>query len=291
MGKTAIYVQLLAVCSYILSGCSEDIELKLSSSQPRLVVDGHLCDMVTPYNYVRLTISADYFSNEKSPAVSGARVVVSDGEQDYKFEESKESGYYIAPAGFVCQQGKKYELSINGVDADDDGQDESYSAESIMPPTYEIDSINCTYDKYLKRYKVGLYAREDTTMANFYMFGIAYNDSLLANTYTKLSKTKDEWFSSDYCWGATIYMFDREDIGDDKMKDGDKANIKLYAMSISEEFYKYVDAIDDISTGASPMFSSTPANASGNISGGALGFFTTFAVVSVECEMMVKKEK
>lgn len=265
------------ILSLLLISCSEDIDLTLSSTSRFLVVDGHICDKVSPYNYVRLTFSSEYFNNLSSPAVRGAKVVISDGENDIVFVED-EPGFYMAPPQFAGLHGKVYHLSISDVDVDSDGTPESYSAEATMPPTYDIDSVVCSYDKFVQAYKLGLYAREDVETRNFYMFGMSYKDSLITDSYTRFAYTDDRWFASDYCWGATIFMFNDESIKGGKVVEGD--TITMHALSINEDFYKYVNAVDDIDSGSNPMHSSTPANAIGNISNGALGFFTAFAWVS-----------
>ena len=53
-----------------------------------------------PHEHVRLTKSTDYFSNHPSPMVSGAKVVVSDGTNEYVFAENDSLGYYKAPMLF-----------------------------------------------------------------------------------------------------------------------------------------------------------------------------------------------
>lgn len=144
-----------------------------------------------------------YFLNTESPAVSGASVVINDGIRDIVFEENQ-PGYYMAPANFVGEHGKTYNLRISNVDANGDGVQETYTSKSVMPPTYEIDSVKCVYDDFMQIYKIGLYAREDTSFDNFYMFGYSYNDSLVCDSYLDYAITEDTYFGNDYCWGATI---------------------------------------------------------------------------------------
>lgn len=274
------YIALLISSLFIFSSCTEDIDISLSSTKPFFVVDGHICDEVSPYNFVRLTMSSDYFLNTESPAVSGASVVINDGEKDIIFEE-EEPGYYMAPAFFAGEHGKTYSLTISNVDADGDGISEIYTSKSIMPPTYEIDSVKCVYDDFLGIYKIGLFAREDTSFDNYYMFGYSYNDSLVCDSYLDYAITDDSYFGSDYCWGATISTLTEDFLRSGVINEGD--TVTVHSISINEDLYKYIAAIDDIHSGSNPMFSSTPANAVGNISNGALGFFTAMAVVHTKC--------
>ena len=277
--KIDIIVVLIAV---VMAGCSEDIELTLSSTAPRLVIDGHITDSETPYNYVSISMSTDYFSNCESPAVSGARVVVSDGASSYLFEESETAGRYVAPKGFYGQHGMTYTLRVSGLDVDGDGETETYTASEPMPPTYDIDSVQCYKNSFSDFYQLCLFAHEDTDTRNFYMFGYSYNDSLITDTFTKFASTDDSYFTSDYCWGATIaYISDGDLRGGKKVKAGD--TVTMHAMSVNEGFYDYVSDISDIASG-STAYSSAPANAVGNINNGeVLGYFAVFATVSVEC--------
>jgi hypothetical protein len=47
--------------------------------------------------------------------------------------------------------------------------------------------------------------------------------------------------------------------------------------SIDEVFYKYVIALQGETRTSIPLFSGPPANLPGNISNGALGYFTAFS--------------
>lgn len=287
MTKTEIIVKIAAAIVSIagaMAGCTEDINLSLGHDATKLVVNGHLCDKKSDFNFVQLSLSTDYFSNCDAPSVSGARVTVDDGTETYTFGESTDKpGYYMAPEGFICQQGESYTLNITDVDTDNDGENETYTATQQMPPTYTIDSVQCYKNKYLDMYQIALFAPEDVTTKNYYMFGFTYKDSLVTDTFLKFDSCDDELFANEYCWGATIYTFNQDIIKSGKIAKGD--DITVHILSINEEFYKYDLAVDDIFEGSTPMFSSAPANAVGNISNGALGFFTVFAVVEAKCKI------
>ena len=266
-----------------LTSCTEDMDLNLKSAKQRLVVDGHLYDVVTPENYVRLTMSAEYFSNKEPEPVSMARVSVSDGVKETVFEEDTErKGYYIAPEGFRALNDCIYTLTITDVDADADGVSDLFTAQSYMPKAAKADSISCYYDRIQELYGIRFYSYEDTSEANYYMFGFSLCDSLVTDTYMELAVQSDDWFTTDYCWGATVYMFN-EDYVNRPIHNGDK--LTMHAYSINKEFYDYFLAMQDIYSGGNPMFSSAPANAQGNISGGALGIFTTMVSVDLSCQI------
>ena len=276
--KNIIFASLAAL---MVASCAEDIDLNLSSEKPRLVVDGHLADIESPYNFIRLTLSAPYFSNKEPEAVSDARVSVHDGTKEMIFEEDAEhKGYYRAPQGFRAINGATYKLKITDIDPDGDGIDDIFTAESYAPENAKMDSIVCEYDKVLELYNVRFYSYEDTSIANYYIYGISYCDSLVSDSYLKVGYTDDEMFESDYCWGATLCQFTDDDIIG-KVHNGDK--VTLHVASITKEFYEFFKGMYDIAYGSNPMFSSAPANAPGNISGGALGFFCVMATGDLSC--------
>lgn len=274
------YILLLISSIILISSCSEEIDLKLSSTDPIFVVDGHICDEVSPYNFVRLTMSSNYFNNTEATAVSGASVIINDGETDIIFEESK-PGYYIAPFNFAGEHGKTYYLTISNIDTDGDGKMDVYTSQSVMPPTYTVDSVTCVYESLMDLYRLCLYAKEDTETENFYMFGYSYNDSLVCDSYMDYAITDDSYFENDYCWGATISTIQEDFLQSGVINAGD--TVDMHICSITKEFYKYIAAMSDIVEGSDPMFSSTPANAVGNIDNGALGFFTAMAVIHSTC--------
>lgn len=276
------HIYALIAILLLTSACEEDINISCGNEASRLVIDGHICDIETEWNYVRLTMSNDYFSNSISPAVSGASVTINDGSNVFTFVEGEKKGYYNAPEGFIGEHGKTYVLTVIA-DTDNDGKTETYTASEPMPPTYGLDSVVCIKSIIPDYYQIELYAEEDVTMKNFYMFGLAYKDELLNKSFTSFESTDDELFSSEYCWGASVFMFSQKAVNNYTLTPGDE--MTLYCLSINEEFYKYDQAVDDIQEGGNPMFSSAPANAVGNIKGGAYGFFTVFAVVSAKCTL------
>ena len=273
---------IIAACALMASAaaCTEYIDLDLGSTSARFVVDGHITDVPGSHNCVILSLSSDYFANRKSQPVSGATVSVSCGGTATPLAESPaQPGCYVAPERFGAVPEHDYVLTVLA-DPFGTGTPQAYTATAHMPRTSVIDSATCILNGLMDIYQVGLYAPENRATKDFYAFGVSLRDSLLSDSYTELEITDDEQFGSDYCHGATVYMIDPDDI-DSGIAAGDR--LRLHGLSISKEFYEYLQAVGDITNGGNPMFSSAPANAEGNISGGALGFFAAFSVRSVDC--------
>jgi len=273
-----IYVIIASVV--LFTSCEEDIDISVGSESSKLVIDGSICDIETEWNYVRLSKSTNYFSNAVAPEVSGASVIVNDGEVDIEFKEGDKKGYYMAPKGFKGEHGRTYSLTVKA-DTDGDGKPELFTASEPMPPTYELDSVKCSKLSVADYFQIKLYAEEDINTRNFYMFGMFYKDELVSDRVTSHAWTDDDLFTEEYCWGATVFAFGPDDIDNYEITPGDE--ITFYAMSINEDYYIYLNAVSDIVSGGTPMFSSAPANAVGNITGDAYGFFNVFAIVDAKC--------
>ena len=270
--------------------CKEDIDLKLKNTAPRFVVDGRITTDTTVH-IVRLTMSADYFSNKLVPSVSGAKVTIDDGQQVIRLSESNdEPGFYLTPTDYYGLPGRTYELKIEDEDANNDGQSEIYEAQSTMQPVNEIDSIDYEYDDIEKVWKVFLYAQDIPDREDYYMWAVAKNDSLVSDQYSELVTTSDKFFDGNYASGEEVQSIEEEDEdGDVKItiKDGDW--IRLFMCGVTKEFHEYLEAVEEETGFKNPMFSGPPANVLSNISNGGLGYFTVYSVVTDSIQVQGKK--
>lgn len=265
----------------VLSSCTEDMELTLNDSEPRLVVDGRLSTDTTTH-FVRLTLSGSYFDSQPPLAIKDALVTIKDDVQTIVLDESTEfPGYYLTPANYYGLPGRTYELQIAGVDIDNDGVEENYTATSKLNPVAPIDSVRLEYHTEWKLWKVLLYAQDPAETKDFYNFAVALNDSLLSDRYSKLGFVDDRFFDGNYAGGVWVQTIDEEE-EDVVLKDGDW--VRLTMGGITEEFYNYLVAVEEETGFKAPLFSGPPANLPGNVSNGALGFFQaySYSVDSVE---------
>ena len=270
-------------------GCTEYVDLNLGSIPPRFVVDGRITTDTTTH-YVKLSLTADFFSNEKAPVVSGARVTLDDGFSKLLLEEwSDGSGVYFTPPNYNGVPGRTYHLKIENVDVDQDGVFELYEAQSTMPDLLHIDSIGYSYIEKDKLWRVLFYARDNPDRDDFYMFSVAKNDSLVSDQYSETICSDDKFFNGNYAYGAWVQNIRKENEDGDvviTLKKGDW--ITLFVSGITEPFYEYVMALSDETGYKNPVFSGPPANIKGNVSNGALGYFTTYSVISAK--VMVRED-
>ncbi|MBI9062888.1 MAG: DUF4249 domain-containing protein [Marinilabiliaceae bacterium] len=261
--------------------CKEDIDLKLENTTPKFVVDGRITSDTTAH-IVRLTMSADYYSNQQVPAVSGAKVTIDDGHQVVRLAESDgKPGFYLTPSDYFGLPGRTYKLKIEDVDANKDGQTVIYEAQSTMQAVNDIDSIDYEYDDVDREWKVLLYTQDIKDVEEYYMWAVAKNDSLVSDQYSELWTAGDKFFDGNYVSGEEVQSIKEEDEdGDVKItiKEGDW--IRLFMCGVTKEFHEYLKAVQEETGYKNPMFSGPPANITGNISNGGLGYFTAYSVVT-----------
>ncbi len=270
--KNAILATVLLLLLY--NGCTERIDLDLKNSYPRLVVEGSITTD-TMIHFVRLSLSGDFFANERMPDVMGAKVSIFDGTETIILKElTTMTGYYITPSTFYGIPGRTYTLKIENVDINNDGIKESYSAESYLNPVTKTDSVDLEYENNFELWKVLLYANEPTDTANFYMFNLIINDTVYTGQLTEATIADDRFFDGNYANGVWVHSIydDDESLN---LTPGD--TITLIMSGISEDFYNYIIALQTETHISVPLFSGPPANLPGNISNGALGFFRAYS--------------
>lgn len=137
-------MRLVFIILFLLYGaCVDPLQVKVSNSERRLVVDGLITSQPGPYK-IRL-----YYSKQLGTArlaafepATNASVVIVDDQANlfYLFESSP--GVYETLAGLTGQIGRSYHLEINAADA------KMYrSAPQKMAPPGQIDEINFLFEK------------------------------------------------------------------------------------------------------------------------------------------------
>lgn len=266
------YIAIFITTALILSSCTERIDINLDDTYPRVVIFGEITTDTMAHK-ISVTKSASYFSNEKVPAVSGAEVSIDNGDEViYLTEDANEPGSYLTPADYFGEPGKTYSLRVTNLDIDNDGNMDVYEASSSIYKAPTIDSIKVIYMDGIDGWKVELYAMEPGETENYYTFKVYNNDVLLSDTINEVETTDDEFFNGGYALGNWVYYID--EMNGDYVEVGD--TITLEMGNISKEYYHFINEVQLESGYKDPMFSGPPANISGNISNGAIGFFEAY---------------
>ncbi len=256
-------------------GCTEYIDLELETDSQRLVVDG----MITSerqIQYLRLSGSVAFLDDTVSPPVSGARVLLSDGYNVETLKEANEMpGFYVAKNGFAATPGNSYELSISEVDIDGDGIEESYQAISYMPEVTKPDSIDILFDETWEIWKVLLFFNDPPESEDYYLFRVLINGTLISERITEFTVVSDRFFENGRADGVWVQSINANEKAE-PLKEGDVVTLQM--CGITEAYFDFVKGVQREGRGQYPLFTGPPANVPGNISNGALGFFTAFSV-------------
>jgi Domain of unknown function (DUF4249) len=268
------YLLLLIISLTILAGsCTERIDIDLDDSYARLVVEGTVTTD-TMVHTVRLTSTTSYFYDEKAPGVENATVTIDDGESVVELIET-EPGIYSTTPDYHGIPGRTYKLNIN-LASPINGISE-YQAASIMNPVLSLDSINSVFHEDWGPegyYEVRCYVLDPPT-TDFYMFKVYKNGELLSDSLNKVLVTDDRFYNGNYTNGAGV-GFLNQDVDKEIVVSGDLITIE--SARITEAYYQFVSQLQIQSGYQNPMFSGPPANITGNISNGAIGFFAAYPV-------------
>lgn len=286
--KTPKYYILLtiAVITLFFSSCTEPIELELGNSYARLIVFGEISTDTTVHS-VRLTRSAEYFYNKPPEVVSGAEIVISDGEtQTILIENDDSPGTYETSPMFYGLPGKKYTLTIDLVDIDKDGTMESYQANSVLPYLGSLDSIQLNYANYpfFKGSEILLYAQDPVESVDYYLFKLRKNGILQTDSIPEFIAQNDLLFNGNYTNGISVQYLDDSKPGE-KVSAGDTIVFEMYG--IPKDYFNFIIEAQTELRGSNPMFSGPPANVSTNLSNDALGFF---AAVNIKRAKVIASE-
>jgi len=266
----------ILIAGAIISSCTERIDVELDDTYTRLVVDGQLSDDSTANHAVILTESSSYFYNQPPPRVTNADVTVKGDDGTSVPLSEEEDGIYYLPVGFKSKIGISYSLEID-LAKEIDGNTRYY-AETSTPSIGDSVWISLKHEPDWG--DDGYYIVEcyywDPLGPNWYMFDIYKNDTLLTDTITEKQVVDDLFYDGGFTNGIGVGYLNQSR-KDQKLKSGDV--ITFRASSITEGYANFVWEVQDAVSFSTPLFSGPPANVVGNLSDGAIGYFTSYPVL------------
>lgn len=282
MKKLLRNIVFMLLVGLLTVSCTKRIDIPLKPGDETLVVEGYLFggDSVS---WVRLTKTSGYFSNEPSPAVSQAQVMVSHKKQYFRLEESaSEPGtYFLNDTTFHLTVADTYKLDIqlkNPV-----GNQTHFVSSTVVPPLrIHVDSLEIEYAPDIERWMIRFFG-QDIPGKDYYLFNSSVNGKIVTDSILKKAVREDKFFDGRYISGALVQVLDK-----DVMEIGD--HYTLMASNITKEYYDYIVALQKEVGEKNPLFSGPPSNVGSNISNGAQGFFTSFFTTSYTVKLK-KKEK
>lgn len=270
------YILPIAVFAAIMFSCEESIKLDLEQTPPTVVIEGLVTNR-EGLQSVKVSMTADFYSTNKTPRVTDAVVTVRDGQgNEYPFvhnpdaDPEKDGLYLPQDESITGVIGQKYTLTVvvDGI---------TYTATDNLAPVIPIDSLKYRLNEdeaedpkdFGKAHEVLIYAREPQEQTNFYLFKFYRNDSL------KYYNDTDIYFSDDK------YLAEKIDGIESPIyyAPGDEARVEAYSISRAGYVF-YYDLSTILNNDAGGMFGPVPASPRTNLSNGALGFFQVSAVNS-----------
>ncbi|HTA63421.1 MAG TPA: DUF4249 family protein [Bacteroidia bacterium] len=294
MKKTILNI-LFAVCSLlIISSCTSVIKVDVPKGSTLIVIDAFLNNNPEPQK-VRLTTTADYFSNAPTPPVLGATVTLNDltNNTTYTFSPDGNGNYIHSPLqnDSMAQVHHKYQLNVsyNG---------NNYFALSTLNRTTTVRAIffrGSPYDPF------GLKPPSDTTNPRVYYPIVFVVDSTgPVEDYYWLKTYKNDVFYNepdvmkvfpeagyDHTDGDTLglqFCFYGLTPKTDQIHKYDIFRADLY--SIDKDTYSYLSQLQtQLTNSQSGLFAVTPQNVKTNIqqtagTQKAIGWFNMGAVSS-----------
>jgi len=274
MKKTGLYIFLITLGAQLFTACTERMQIDLPESNKKLVVEAYLFPGDSA-SWVRLTESANYFSNQPPKAVTHAYVKLDDGQgAAWKFNNlDTDSSIYTLPAQtFQPEISKVYHLDIQ-ISQPLGGHTHFESTTMLPPLRIHADSIAIQYAPDIEKWMVRLYAL-DSLGKDFYLFNSRVNGHCITDSVQRKVVRSDVYFDGRYLTGTIVQVLNK-----DELKIGDQ--YELIVSEISEAYYHYLSDLQTETETKNPIFSGPPANVKGNISEDALGFFTAFSSTSM----------
>lgn len=251
--------------------CTERIDIDVDKSSTRCVIYGEITTDTTSH-LVKITRSADYFSNKPAEPISGAVLSISDGTNVFPLTESTtKPGNYYTNSNVYGVPGKTYTLNVSNVDLLGDGVMQSYTAIAELKNVSKLDSVGAEFDKTFDMWAVKLWAL-DPEEDNYYMFKLSINDKLYTDSLINLTVTDDQLFNGNYTNGIQIFFLEEKDTLDL----GDKITVE--GCGITKDYYNFISEAQTLIRGQDPLFSGPPANVRSNINNNALGYFAAYSI-------------
>lgn len=253
------------IITIVFSSCQKVIDINLNAAAPQIVIEGSVNDQPGPY-YVNLSQTVNFSETNVFPPVTGALVKISDntGLTDILTEVSPGSYRTSTLQGVP---GRSYTLSVSA-------NGKNYSSLSTMPAPVTIDSLNIVTIMGFgsPRKRLEAHFHDPAGLDNFYRFAITH--FVLINHVVQYSiLQKSNSITSDKLQDGALMTYNLS--GRNSLISGDSIVVALE--TIDKGVYDYLRTLGQADNNAA---SATPANPTPNISNGALGYFSAYAVRS-----------
>jgi len=250
-----IKISILTLASFFIFSCEQEVELNVNSSQPRHVIEALIS--LGSFATVRIVKSKNYGEDSLYPSVRNAIVSISDNNGGKEILELMPSGLYESTK-IKGSEGITYFLTI-------EIEQEQYTSTATMPYAVEIEDLimfEATSDSYFPK----ITYNDPLGIENYYRAILFINGIRIPGMEVMDDKDTDGKKNS------SLILFDPEYNDGNEIKKGDKIRIEMQCLD--KGMYTYFETLNRINTSL--------ANPTGNVTGGALGYFGVFTSSSKE---------
>jgi hypothetical protein len=256
-----------------LFACEEPYVIEQDASEQKIVIEGLLTNR-EDMQYIKVSRTADFYSDGNTPRVTDALVSVTDDEGnvlEYVHNpggNEDSTGFYFPSTNFAGVPGKTYHLSVTV-----DGA--TYEASDKLTPITPIDSLTVRLDEEEQAdpedegrfYEVLIFTKEPQDEENFYLFKFYRNDSLFYDNNTDIYFSDDKLLQENIDGIPAPSHFAANDLA------------RVEAYSISRQGYVFYNDLSSLlNNDSGGMFGPIPSTPRTNLTNGALGFFQVSAV-------------
>ena len=261
--KTIKNIFTIIALLFAIASCKEEIKLDFPSSEKKLVVEAEISTEMDS-SYVKLTMSADYYSTDPYPNVSSATVTVNGVNFPYVG-----NGIYRAPSTYVGVTGTLYHLTINN-------NGSVYTAKSLLDPMFRVDSIFQVFkpaEGFFKAgYAINYSGFDDRPKIKYTFFKLGKFDTILQRDSFGQQRIL---FNSGQTEIGKQYNFE---LPFTRLQKGEESI--LIFRSIDKNMNDFIEAYNTQTSGAPGPFRVPPANLPTNVVGtNVIGYFTCYDVV------------
>lgn len=258
------YFIYLGVIAVLFSACEDKIDLDLDEGRSQLVVDAFLTSD-SSIQTVRLTKSAAYFSNVRTPAENNAVVKIEGpAGKEFSFVSDNNGNFQYDPKtnGALDSVGFDYKLKLEYKGA-------TYISYSKLNPVPVIDSMSVEFEEAEigaeEGYYTQFYARDFAGRKDYYWIKAFRNgEPLYPEDPTLINLSEDAAFSGDGADGFVFILPIRAAITDPEYPFllGEKSGVELW--SLNSAVFEYLEQLT-IQANNGGLFSTPPANIRSNI--------------------------
>ena len=270
--KKNIHILITVIVTLSTISCTEKIDIKLDSNYTRLVVEGNITTDTMKHIFF-LSKTTSYYYNQVPPKVTNAKIVLNDDEGNSIQLVEESEGEYCTPNDFYGIIGRTYQMKIELENEISDNI--KYQSSSNIVDLASIDSIKMVFEKDFGKegfWVLQLYFTDPVETKDYYMFKVYKNDTLITDSLNKVGFTDDSFFNGNATNGIGIAYFNNEE---QQFEVGD--TVKLQMSGLNEQQYVYFIDINKTTAPQNPLFGGPPANAQGNITNGAFGYFGAYS--------------